>query len=152
MGYLSEVTRRRIALVLLVVGGVVAALAVADVGPFSNPPTQAERAQGTVERFFSAGRAKDFKAACAQLTIQARRAMEQRAGAAAGQKGLKGCDQILALFLSKIRLSKVDQVRVSGNKAVVEAELAVSGASGSQSRTIDLFEIGGNWRISDFGT
>ena len=152
MGYLSESARRRIAALLLIAGLVIAVLAAADVGPlFDDPPTEAERVQAAVEKFFDAGSAKDFEGACAQLTVEARRAMEQRAGAAASQKGLKGCDQILGLFLAKIKLAKVNDVRVSGNKAVVDGDLKAAG-SPSKPTTVDLFEVNGEWRISDFGT
>ena len=151
MGYLSESTRRRIAALLLIAGLVIAVLAATDIGPlFSDPPTQQERAQAAVEKFFDAGSAKDFKGACQQLTVEARRAMEQRAGAAASRKGLKGCDEILGLFLARIRLTEVNDVRVSGNKAVVDGELKVAG-SPPKPTTVDLFEVNDEWRISDFG-
>jgi hypothetical protein len=151
VGYLSDVARRRIAAALLIVGIAVAALAIADLGPFSNPPTEAERAQAAVERFFDAGHAKDFKAACGQLTKQAQQAIEQRAGAAAAQKGLKGCDQILGLFLAKLELGKVEDVRVSGNRAVIDASVRQVGSSHRKATTIDLFLIRDAWKINDFG-
>lgn len=151
MGYLSEVARRRIAAAVLVIGIIIAVLAIFDLGPFSDPPTDAERAQDTVERFFDAGQSKDFKGACDELTNDAQRTMEQRAGATASQKGLKGCDQILALFLSNLRLGKVIDVRVSGNQAVVDANIEQSGSSHGKETSIGLFEIDGEWKIADFG-
>src|SRR5205814_9122454 len=45
VGYLSEATRRRIAAALLVVGVAVAVLALANIGPVSNPASEAERAR-----------------------------------------------------------------------------------------------------------
>ena len=39
-----------------------------------------------MERFFAAGHQKNFKAACGQLTHDAQRTLEQRAGAAAAQQ------------------------------------------------------------------
>ena len=128
-----------------------AALAIANVGPFSNPPTEAQRAQATVERFFADGHTKDFKAACAELTREAQATIEQRAGAAAAQKGLKGCDQILGLFLGNLVLGHVDDVRVSGNRAVVDASVRSSGSSHGRPTTIDLFLIRNSWKIADFG-
>ena len=152
MGYLSEVARRRIAAALLLIGIVIAVLAIFDLGPFSDPPTEAERAQAVVERFFDAGQAKDYRTACDQLTHDAQRTMEQRAGATASQKGLKGCDQILALFLSNLRLGKVIDARVSGNQAVVDAVIQQTGASGGgKETTISLFDIDGDWKIANFG-
>jgi ketosteroid isomerase-like protein len=151
MGYLSEVARRRIAAAVLVIGIIIAALAIFDIWPFSDPPTEAERAQAAVERFFDAGQAKDYKAACDELTNDAQRTMEQRAGATASQKGLKGCDQILALFLSNLRLGKVIDVRVSGNQAVVDASIEQTGSSHGKETSIGLFEIDDEWKIADFG-
>lgn len=151
MGFLSDVARRRIAAVLLVAGAAVVALAIADVGPFSDPVTEEERAQAAVERFFEAGQRNDFGAACDQLTKQAQQTVEQRAGAIAAQRGLQGCDEILRLFLGQLRISKVVDVRVSGNRAVVEANLSAAGSSHAQPATIDLFLIKDHWKISDFG-
>jgi hypothetical protein len=48
VGSLSESARRRIAAVILLAGIAIAALAIWDVGPFANPPTEAERAQSAV--------------------------------------------------------------------------------------------------------
>jgi ketosteroid isomerase-like protein len=155
MGYLSDVARRRIAAVILVLGAAVAALAFADVGPFSNPPTEQERVQATVERFFEAARSKDFKAVCGQLTQQEQRTVEQRAGPIASQRGLKGCDQIIGALLgaqlSQTRIAKVNDVRVSGNRAVVDSDLRIAGAKHPQPTTVDLFLIGRQWKIADFG-
>ncbi|HMC07648.1 MAG TPA: hypothetical protein VKG89_09685 [Solirubrobacterales bacterium] len=155
MGYLSEVARRRIAAVVLIAGIAIAALAIADVGPFSDPPTEAERAQAAVEQFFNAARNKDFKEACHQLTAEEQRTVEQRAGSIAAKQGLKGCDQILAAFLgrqlSETRIAKVDDVRVSGNQAVVDASLRSPGAKNSQPATFQLFLIRDQWRIAALG-
>lgn len=155
MGYLSDVARRRIAAALLVAGVVLAALAIADVGPFSNPPTEADRAQAAVERFFDAAHDKDFAGVCGQLTKQKRRDVEQRGGSLASQQGLKGCDEILRALLggqlTGTRIARVNDVRVSGNRAVVDAELRTPTTKHAQPTTFDLFLIGDRWKIADFG-
>jgi hypothetical protein len=155
MGNLSEGARRRIAAVILVVGIAIAALAIADVGPFSDPPTEAEQAQGAVEQFFSSAQDRDFKAACRQLTAEEQRVVEQRAGSVAAQQGLKGCDEILQEFLgdqlAETRITRVVDVRVSGNQAVVEANLRSPGVQGARAATFHLFLIRDEWRIADFG-
>ena len=51
---MSDTLRRRIAALLLVAVIVVVVLAIEDVGPFSNPETEEERVQATVEEFFGA--------------------------------------------------------------------------------------------------
>lgn len=155
MGNLSEAARRRIAAVILLAGIVVVALAIADVGPFSNPPSQAQRAEDAVEGFFAAAQQRDFKTACDQLTEQEQQTIEQRAGSIAAREGLKGCDEILKAFLgdqlAATKITKVSDVRVSGNQAVVDASLSSPGEKGSQSTTFHLFLIRDKWKIADFG-
>lgn len=155
MGNLSEAARRRIAALILLAGIAVAALAIANVGPFSNPPSEAERAQSSVESFFAAAQHRDFQSACDQLTEEEQRTIEQRAGSIAAKEGLKGCDQILKAFLGDqlagTRITKVSQVRVSGNQAVVEASVSSPGEKGTRSTTFHLFLIRDEWKIADFG-
>jgi 3-hydroxyacyl-CoA dehydrogenase len=155
MGNLSELARRRIAALILLAGIAVAALAIADVGPFSDPPTEAQRAQETVEGFFAAAQHKDFKAACDQLTEEEQRAIEQRAGSIAAREKLKGCDEILKAFLGDelagTKITKVADVRVSGNQAVVDANLSSPGEKGTRSTAFHLFLIRDEWKIADFG-
>jgi hypothetical protein len=155
MGNLSEATQRWIAALILLAGIVVAVLAIADLGPFSDPPSEAERAQSAVERFFGAAQDRDFKSACDQLTREEQQVIEQRAASIAARQGLKGCDEILKAFLgdqlAKTRITKVDDVRVSGNQAVVDASLRSPGAKGPQAATFHLFLIDDEWKISDFG-
>lgn len=155
VGNLSEAARRRIAAVILIAGIAVAALAIADVGPFSDPPTEAERAQSAVERFFAAAGDHDFKSACAQLTSEEQRTIEQRAASVASREGLKGCNQILKAFLGEqladTRITKVIDVRVSGNQAVMDASIRTPGSKGPKSATFHLFLIRDEWKINDFG-
>jgi hypothetical protein len=155
MGNLSEAARRRIAALILVVGIAIGALAIADVGPFSDPPSEAERAQSAVEGFFASAQDEDFKSVCGLLTAEEQRVIEQRAGSVAAQKGLQGCDEILKGFLgdelAQTRITKVVDVRVSGNQAVVDANLHSPAVKGTRSATFHLFLIKDEWKIADFG-
>ena len=150
MGYLDPVIRRRIAAVVLVVGLMVAALAVANVGPFSNPPTAADRARAALEDFFAAAKHKDFKAVCSILTAPERSQIEIRAAALAGNR--TGCSRVLdsplgaALAHTKV---EIEDVRVSGNLAAIDAKLRTPRAKRPQYRTYKLEELGARWRISD---
>src|SRR5215204_6008251 len=146
MGQLSEAARRRIAAVILVVGIAFAALAILDVGPlFDDPPTEAERAQEAVEEFSAAAQDGDFKEVCSQLTTQQQQVIEQRAASLAAREGLKGCHEILREILgdqlAETRITKVVDVRVSGNQAVVEANLRAPGGGGTQAATFNLFLV-----------
>ena len=150
MGYLSPVTRRRIAAALLVLGAVVAGLAIANVGPFSNPPTEADRARAALEDFFAAARKRDFAQACRILTAPERSQVEIRAAALAGNR--TGCahvlDSPLGTALGKTKVVIID-VRVSGDLAAIDATLRTPGARGAQYRTYKLQELGGRWKISE---
>lgn len=155
MGYLDEYTRRRVAAVLLVVGTVIAVLAIADIGPFSDPPTEAERAEETVVEFFAAAEAGDFDRFCDLLTKAAQQTIEVRAGAIAAEEDLKGCAEILGVLVGK-QFSDSELVitlsNVSGNRARVETELKLKGEPGRQQRTVLLEESPeGDWLISDPG-
>jgi hypothetical protein len=44
----------------------------------------------------------------------------------------------------------VVEVRVSGNRAIVEAELRSPASKHPQAATFDLFLIHGEWKIADF--
>jgi ketosteroid isomerase-like protein len=150
VGYLSPVARRRIAAVLLVLGAVVAALAIANVGPFSNPPTEADRAQAALEDFFAAARAKDYRGVCKLMTAAERGQIEIKATAIVGTH--TGCANVLnsalGLALAKTKV-EVQDVRVSGDLAAVDAKLRTPGAARAQYRTYKLQEFGGQWKISE---
>ncbi len=146
-------TRRRIAAVLLIVGAVVLGLAIADVGPSSDPPTEEERAQDAVESFFAAADDGDFKRFCALLTEQARALIEQRAAALAAARDLTGCREIVEAIVGD-QFDGVSvvfkDVSVSGPRARIEAHLKFEGKAGNQPKTIALEEVDGQWLVSDF--
>jgi hypothetical protein len=153
-GYLDPYTRRRVAAVLLIVGVVIAGLAIADIGPFSDPPTEEERAADTVEEFFDSAADGDFKTFCRLLTKPARAAIQQRAGALAAEQDLEGCPDILRAFAGKEFKGselKIISSSVSGDRARVETELRLSGSGGSEQRSILLQLYKGEWLIYDPG-
>jgi hypothetical protein len=156
MGYLSDVARRRIAALLLVVGIAVVVLAITDSTPlFDDPPTEEERAEAAVQGFFDSARDENFKAVCASLTKEARTILQIAGARLAGERGLKGCDEILAAQagrqLSETRVT-INEVSVSGNRARVEADLRTPGSKRAQPRTFELVQSErGVWQISDFG-
>jgi hypothetical protein len=154
LGYLDEHTRRRVAAVLLVIGVVVAALAIADLGPFSNPPTEEELAEGTVEEFFAAAADGDFETFCELLTKPARQGIEVRAGAIAAEEGLNGCAEVLTTLVGKqLADSQVTITfsNVSGDRARVETEIKIQGEAGREQRSVLLELTGGEWLIYDPG-
>ncbi len=149
---MSDVTRRRIAALLLVAGIVVAVLAITDVGPFEDPPTEEERVQDTVEEFFAAAGRGDSKQFCALLTDQARRELQISTAQRLQTNEVPECEKILDALAAAFKGSEltVRHVRVSGNQARVEGRYRV-GDEPAQPRTVLLLEVNGNWRISDPG-
>ncbi len=149
---MSDVVRRRIAAVLLIVGVAVAVLAIKDVGPFENPPTEEERARAAVERFFAAAAAGDSKTFCALLTDDAREELRVSTAQRLQADEIPECTKILDVLAPAFADSvlTVRYVSVSGNRARVEARYRLAG-SGAQPRTVLLLEEDGEWRVSDPG-
>jgi ketosteroid isomerase-like protein len=149
---LSEVTRRRIAALLLVAGVVVAALAIADVGPFDDPPTEEERAQAAVEDFFAAAADGDSRGFCALLTEQARNTLRVNTARQIQAEELPGCREILEALEQAFAGSEITirDVSVSGPQARVETRYEPADGP-ARPRTVLLLEEKGEWRISDPG-
>jgi hypothetical protein len=154
LGYLDPYTRRRVAAILLIVGVVVAGIAIADVGPFSDPPTEEEQAADTVEEFFASAADGDFKTFCGLLTPPARNLIAQRAGQLAQEEGLEGCAEILRALAGKELAEnelQITESSVSGDRARVETELRVPGKKGVEQRSVLLQLYKDEWLIYDPG-
>jgi hypothetical protein len=149
---MSDVVRRRVAALLLVLGIVIAALAIADVGPFDDPPTEEERVQAAVEEFFDAAGRGDSKKFCAMLTDQARQDLRISTAQRLQSNELPECEKILDALAAAFKGSQftVRTVNVSGNQARVEGRYKV-GDERPAPRTVLLLEVNDEWRISDPG-
>jgi hypothetical protein len=149
---MSDSLRRRIAAGLLIIGVAVAVLAIRDVGPFEDPPTEQERVQAATERFFAAAAAGDSKAFCEALTADAREQLRVSAAQRLQTSERPECTKILDLLAPVFADSvlAVREVSVSGNRARVEARYKLAG-SGAVPRTVLLLEEDGEWRIADPG-
>jgi hypothetical protein len=154
VGYLDEIQRRRIAALLLIAGIAVAVLAIADVGPFSNPPTAEDRVQETVEEFYAAQGAGDFETYCGLLTASARDRVRANAARLLEEAGRLSCQEILSAAPEDTFAgisARIREVSVSGIQARVEANVKLPGTPGVESRTMFLDQEDGEWRISDPG-
>ena len=149
---MSDVWRRRIAALLLIAGIVVAVLAIKDVGPFSDPPTQEEVAQGVVEDFFNAAAKGDSKTFCNLLTDDARKTLEVNTAQRLQSNEAPSCTQILDVLAPAFKDSSIDVrlVSISGTRARVEARYKLAQAP-AQPRTILLELEDGEWHVSDPG-
>ena len=149
---MSDVLRRQIAITLLLIGVVVAVLAIEDLGPFDDPPTQADRARAAAEEFFAAAADGDSERFCEMLTADAREALRVSTAQRLQVDELPKCERILDVLAPVFAQSSlsVRYVSVSGDRARVEARFHV-GDSGAQPRTILLEVENGEWRVSDPG-
>jgi HEAT repeat protein len=149
---MSDALRRRVAVALLILGAAVAALAIADVGPFSDPPTEEERVADVVEHFFGAASDGDSATFCRLLTSDAREALQVETAQRLHIDEEPRCKRILDALGGIFEGSQVSvrYVSVSGNRARVEARYKLAGAGG-EPRTVLLLEERGEWRVSDPG-
>jgi predicted lipid-binding transport protein (Tim44 family) len=150
----SPTVRRWIASVLLLAGIAVAALAIADVGPFEDPVTEEERAQQAVQDFFAAAERGDGKAFCALLTPEARNTLEIQTAQRLQTDEPPKCDDLSELVEAAYEESSIDvrYVNVSGTRARVETRYRLAG-HGAVPRTVLLEQNqGGEWHVSDPGS
>jgi hypothetical protein len=150
---MSDLARRRIATLLLVAGIVVAALAIADLGPFRDPPTTEDHVAATVEEFFGAAAEGDFRAFCALLTPDARETLRRNAARLGGVDANRGCARTLGAVVGEALEGSryaVREVSVSGPRARVEARFRPPDAQ-PELRTVYLNEIDGEWLVDDPG-
>jgi Domain of unknown function (DUF4878) len=151
VGAMSEYARRRIAALLLMVGVVVAGLAMTDLGPFEDPATPEEQMSGAAEDFYGAAAEGDFKGFWALLTEQARAQLGANAAQLLGEE--QPCAKALDAGLGEVLLGATIEVRdvsISGPQARVEARLKPPDGE-AQLRTVLLRETEGEWLVSDPG-
>jgi hypothetical protein len=149
---MSDTLRRRLAALLLVIGIAVAVLAIKDVGPFSDPPTEEETVRGVVEDFFNAAAKGDSKTFCRLLTEEARKELEVNYAQRLQTDEPLSCNEILDTFAPAFEGSSIDVrfVSISGSRARVETRYKLADAP-AQPRTILLELQEGEWHVSDPG-
>jgi hypothetical protein len=148
----SDVVRRRIAALLLVAGCVVAALAIADVGPFEDPITEDERVTDAVEAFFAAASSGDGETFCDGLTRDARQALGVTIAQQLQADDPLDCADAFKVLALVFKGSSTDirSVSVSGLRARVEIRLKPAKGA-AKPRTIMLAEEDGEWYVADLG-
>ena len=136
---------------LLIAGIAVAVLAIEDVGPFSDPVTEEERAADAVEEFFTAASDGDSKRFCALLTADARKQLQVSTAQRLQTNEVPECTRILDVLAPVFANSSftLDYVSVSGNRARAEGRFKVGGAA--EPRTVLMLLEKDEWRISDPG-
>ena len=149
---MSEIARRRVAALLLVLTIGVGALAIGDVGPFEDPPTVEEVVADATLDFFAAASEGDAARFCELLTEEARTSLRQQVASLLGENDPPGCEAGFEIVRSTLEGSEltIRYVSVSGNQARVEGRFRADG-EGARPRTIELVEEDGIWRVSDPG-
>jgi hypothetical protein len=150
---MSDVTRRRVAAGLLIVGIAIAVLAIRDVGPlFDDPETEEERVAAAVEVFFAAAAQGDSRTFCGMLTSAAREELRVSTAQRLQVNELPECTKILDVLAPVFADSTmtVKAVSVSGNRARVEGRYRLSQGT-AQPRTVQLVLEEGEWHVSDPG-
>jgi ketosteroid isomerase-like protein len=150
----SPTVRRWIASALLLAGIAVAALAIADVGPFEDPITEEQRAEEAVEDFFAAAARGDGKTFCALLTPGARQTLEIQTAQRLQTDEPPKCEDLSKLLEAAYKESSIDvrYVNVSGTRARVETRYRVAD-HGAVPRTVLLEQDqDGKWHVSDPGS
>ena len=149
---MSDIARRRLAALLLVLGVVVAELAIADVGPFEDPPTVEDEARVAVEQFFAAAGAGDGERFCRRLTDDARASLRSRVASLVRSDEAPPCGRAFDAVSAGFEGAELDvrRVSVSGDEARIEARVRL-GDRPPRPRTIMLLEQDGVWRVSDPG-
>lgn len=155
MGYLSDLARRQIAGALLAIAAIVVVMAVADVGPFSDPPTPAQEVTSAVERFYASASDGDFKTYCSLLTRQAQSRIQANAARLIDNTDIGGCQEILEMFGKPLEdgMLRMHQVSVSGNRARAQVNYPTKNTKGPQPHTVllELDRKSNQWLVYDPG-
>jgi len=149
---MSDIARRRFALLLLVLGALVAALAIEDAGPFAEPPTIEDEARAAVERFFAAAGSGDGEGFCGLLTAEARASLRGHVAALVDSDEAPPCERAFNAVSGSFEGAELEvrSVSVSGDEARVEARLRF-GDRPPRPQTIMLLAQDGAWLVSDPG-
>jgi predicted lipid-binding transport protein (Tim44 family) len=145
-----EVVQRRISAVVILVGIVVAIMALTDAAPLFDDVTDEQRVEDAVGRFFTAYDEGDFATVCELLSGEVREAIEL-AGATQTKEGEPDCAGIVEARFSALAEQdeelgvKVDSVRVSGQRAVA----VLTAKSPGIPDTIELERDGDRWLITE---
>jgi hypothetical protein len=133
---MGEARRARVVAVALMT------IALAGCGPFGGKSEQ-DQAGDTVTQLIEGRNKGDFAKVCSLIASQQLAKFEQ-----AGTT----CEQALPKLAQKGTTTsvKVEQVRVSGDRATVDATVSQNGGAGN-AQTILLVKEGGDWKVSQVG-
>jgi entry exclusion lipoprotein TrbK len=120
-----------------------AAIALAGCGPVGGGKSDEDKARDALTELIDARNQRDFAKVCSVIASPAL-AKFKRAGTT--------CDEALPRLVPKDTTItiRIDQVRVSGDRATVDATVSQTGGAG-HAQTILLVKEAGDWKISQAG-
>lgn len=126
----------------LVIAAVLATLLLAGCGPFGTK-SEADKAGDTVKELVDARNKGDYAKVCSLIASQ-QLAIFERAGTS--------CEKKLPQIVPKGTTTaiRIQQVRVSGSRATVDATVGRNGGAGT-AQTILLVMENGEWKVSQVG-
>lgn len=150
----GELIRRRIAAVVILIAVAIAIMALTDAAPFFDDVTEEQRVTDTVERFFGAFEQRDFATVCSLFSTDVRQQIET-VGATQTKKGEpKGCTEILEARYAEVpeeqtKFSlKIEDVRVSGPRAVADVIVKTQQVPKGRSLPIELEQGPDGWLVT----
>ncbi len=149
----SDVVQRRVSAVVILLVAAVVIMALTDAAPFFDDTSEEERVADTVERFFAAYRDGDHEAMCQLFSPDVKQAIEQTGATETKGEDPEGCAEILAARVGtpgedeEISV-KVDEVRVSGPRAIANLVLKTPDSARRQIEAIELEQGPDGWLLT----
>ena len=149
----SDVTQRRVSAVVILLVAAVAIMALTDAAPFFDDTSEEERVADTVERFFAAYRAGDHEEMCSLFSPDVKQAIEQTGATETKGEDPEGCAQILEARVGTPGKDeevsvKIDEVRVSGPRAIANLVLKTPDSARRQVEAIELEQGPDGWLLT----
>ena len=146
----SEVLQRRISAVVIVLVIVVVVMALTDSAPFFDDTSEEERVADTVERFFAAYRDGDTQTMCDLFSPDVKRTIEAAGATEAKGEDPASCSDVLAARVGDGQdvSVKVDEVRVSGPRAIANLVLKTPDAARRQIEAVELEMSPDGWLLT----
>jgi uncharacterized protein (TIGR02246 family) len=139
----TEVIQRRVAAVAIVVVIAVVVLAITDAAPFFDDTSEEERVAETVERFFAAYGDGDTETMCELFGPDVTKSIEAAGATESKGEDPQSCAEVLQARLGtpsedeKVSV-KVNEVRVSGPRAIANIVVKTPGSNRRQIEAVEL--------------
>ena len=149
----GEVMQRRIAAVAILLVIAVVIMALTDAAPFFDDTSEEERVQDTVERFFAAYRAGDHETMCDLFSPDVKSTIESAGVTDTKGKDPQACAEVLDARVGTPAEDeqvsvKVDEVRVSGPRAIANLVLKTEGTNRRQMDAVELEKGPDGWLLT----